>query len=74
MVGSDRSLFIARSCWGGGGGSATIIPFCVFMLEDHGMAGTYVVVSGHRCQMFGRLGDRVMYLAPSTVAPGRATR
>ena len=34
------------------------------------MAGTYVVVSGHRCRMFGRLGDRVMYLAPSTVAPG----
>ena len=51
-----------------------IVPFCVAMLEGHGMAGTYVVVSGHRCRMFGRLGDRVMYLAPLTVAPGRATR
>ena len=43
-------------------------------VESHGMAGTYVVVSGHRCRMCSRLGDRVMYLAPSTVAPGRATR
>ena len=39
-------------------------------LEGHGMAGTYVVVSGHRCRMLGRLGDHVMYLAPSMVAPG----
>ena len=40
-------------------------------LEGHVMAGTCIVVSGHRCWMFSRLGDRVMYLAPSTVAPGR---
>ena len=38
------------------------------------MVGTCVVVSGHRCRMFSCLGDRVMYLAPSTVVPGRATR
>ena len=43
-------------------------------LEGHDMAGTGIVVSGHRCRCAGRLGDRVMYLAPSTVAPGRATR
>ena len=24
----------------------TIVPFCVVMVEGHGMAGTYVVVSG----------------------------
>ena len=34
------------------------------------MAGTGIVVSCHRCRMFGRLGDRVMYLVPLTVAPG----
>ena len=59
---------------GGGGGSVTIVPFCVAMLEGHGMAGMYVVVSGHRCRMFGCRGDDVMYLPPLTVAPGRATR
>ena len=42
-------------------------------LEGHGMAGTYVVVSGHRCRMFGRLGDRVMYLATSTVGGPRGS-
>ena len=52
----------------------TIVPFCVAMLEGHGVAGTYVIVSGHRCWMFGCRGDRVMYLPPLTVAPGRATR
>ena len=34
----------------------TIVPVCVVMLEGHGMAGmagTYVVVSGHRYRMFG---------------------
>ena len=48
----------------------TIVPFCVVMLEGHGMAGTYVVVSGHRCRMFGYLGDRVMYLTDGGPGPG----
>ena len=51
-----------------------LCPFCVVGLEGHGMAGTGIVVAGHRCRMFGRLGDGVMYLAPSTVPLGRATR
>ena len=33
----------------------TIVPFFVVMLEGHGMAGTYVVVSGYRYRMFGCL-------------------
>ena len=33
-------------------------PFCVVGLEGHGMAGTCIVMSGHRCGMFSCLGDR----------------
>ena len=39
-------------------------------LEGHSVAGTGIVVSGHRCRMFSCLGDCVMHLVPSTVAPG----
>ena len=36
---------------GGGGVVQRSYHFCVDGLEDHGMAGTGVVVSGHHCRM-----------------------
>ena len=36
--------------------------FCVGMLRGHGVAGSYIVVLGHSCRMFGCLGNLVMGL------------
>ena len=38
--------------------------FCVIILEGYGVAGMYIVVSGHSDRMFGCLRDRVMCLPP----------
>ena len=43
-------------------------------LEGHGMAGTVLWCRSTVAGCSGRQGDHVMYLAPLTVAPGRATR
>ena len=43
-------------------------------LEGHGVAGTVLQYRATVVGCSGRQGDRVMYLAPLTVAPGRATR
>ena len=60
---TDEDIHVQRLC-----------PFCVVGLKGHGMAGMVLWCRATVVGCSGRQGDRVMYLAPLTVVPVRATR